>query len=79
MTAVAELTKAGEKPQSTENQRAYRAKVRKHKLLVHVAQLAVLVVVVGGWQLYVGDDSKKIILYGVPSGIIDQLKTWINH
>jgi NitT/TauT family transport system permease protein len=79
MTAVAELTKTGEKAQPSDNQRAYRAKVRKRRLLVHLAQLAVLVVVVGGWQLYVGNDSKKIILYGVPSGIVEQLHTWVAH
>jgi NitT/TauT family transport system permease protein len=79
MTAVAEHAKTDEKAQPSANQRAYRAKVRKRKLVVHAAQLAVLVVVVGGWQLFVGNDSKKIILYGVPSGIVDQLRTWINH
>jgi NitT/TauT family transport system permease protein len=34
-------------------------------------------VILGGWQLYVGNDSRKIILYGVPSGIVGRLHTWI--
>ena len=79
MTAVAELTTTGEKEQPSENQLAYRAQVRKRRLMVHLAQLAVLVVVVGGWQLFVGNDSRRIILYGVPSGIADQLRTWVTH
>jgi NitT/TauT family transport system permease protein len=37
----------------------------------------VLVVVLGGWQLWVGHDSRKVILYGKPSGIVDRLHTWI--
>ena len=38
-----------------------------------------LVVILGGWQLYVGNDSRKIILYGEPSGIVGQLRTWITE
>ena len=56
---------------------ARRAGLRRHKILVHLTQAAVLIVVLGGWQLWVGDDSRKIILYGEPSGIVDRLRTWI--
>jgi len=54
-----------------------RSSLRRHKTLVHLTQAAVLIVVLGGWQLWVGDDSRKIILYGEPSGIVNRLRTWI--
>jgi NitT/TauT family transport system permease protein len=63
--------------EASDSDRAFRSRRRRHRLLVHLVQLAVLLVIVGGWQLLVGDDSRKIILYGVPSGIVDQLRTWV--
>jgi sulfonate transport system permease protein len=77
MTATPSLTAAGEKTQVSANERAYRSRIRRRKVLVHLTQIAVLVVILGGWQLYVGDDSRKIILYGSPSGIVSRLHTWI--
>ena len=56
---------------------ARRAGLRRHQALVHLTQAAVLIVVLGGWQLWVGSDPRKIILYGEPSGIVDRLRTWI--
>jgi len=56
---------------TTPNRRADR------RLPVHLTQLAVLLVVIGGWQLWVAGDSRKIILYGEPSGIVQRLRTWI--
>jgi NitT/TauT family transport system permease protein len=80
MTDVADLTTTGETaPAVSGNERAYRAGVRRRRLLVHLTQFAVLAVFLGGWQLYVGNDSRKIILYGVPSGIVQQLQTWISE
>ncbi|WP_322753218.1 ABC transporter permease [Frankia sp. Cas3] len=77
MTVTANLTTAGEKHEVSANERVYRSKVRRRKLIVHLTQLAFLVVVIGGWELYVGSDSRKIILYGVPSGIVSRLHTWV--
>jgi NitT/TauT family transport system permease protein len=54
-----------------------RNAVRRHRLAVHLTQLAVLVVVIGSWQLLTAGDPRKIILYGEPSGIVDRLRTWI--
>ena len=76
MTATTTLS-AGRMPEETDNERAHRARRRQRKAVVHLTQLAVLVVIVGGWQLLVGNDSRKIILYGVPSGIVQRLRTWI--
>ncbi|NKQ56599.1 ABC transporter permease [Amycolatopsis sp. K13G38] len=47
--------------------------------LVHATQIAVLVVVLGGWQLLVQGDQKSIVLYGLPSGIYDRLRAWITE
>lgn len=79
MAAVAQLTTVGEKTQPSTDQRAYRARLRKRRLLVHLTQLTVLAAVVGGWQLFVGNDSRKVILYGKPSGIINQLHIWVTQ
>src|SRR5205807_3832384 len=38
----------------------YRSKVRRRKILVHLTQVAALVVIIGGWQLWVGGDSRKV-------------------
>jgi NitT/TauT family transport system permease protein len=56
---------------------ARRTSLRRHRILVHLTQAAVLVVVIGGWQLWVAGDPRKIILYGEPSGIVNRLRTWI--
>ena len=55
----------------------YRGRLRRHRALVLLTQLTVLVVVIVGWQLWVGNDQRKVILYGQPSGIVDRLHTWI--
>ncbi|GLY65374.1 ABC transporter permease [Amycolatopsis taiwanensis] len=54
-----------------------RARRRRRQLLVHAAQLALLVVLIGGWQLFVQGDQHAIILYGVPSQIVFRLQTWV--
>jgi len=77
MTVATILTTPGEKLEVSANERAFRSRVRRRKGIVHLTQLAVLVAILGGWQLYVGNDSLKIILYGVPSGIVSRLHTWI--
>jgi NitT/TauT family transport system permease protein len=55
----------------------YRGRRRRRRGVVLLVQLAVLVVVVAGWQLWVGGDQRKVILFGQPSGIVDRLHTWI--
>jgi NitT/TauT family transport system permease protein len=54
-----------------------RSARRRHRLIVHLTQLAVLVAVIGTWQLLTAGDPRKIILYGEPSGIVNRLRTWI--
>jgi sulfonate transport system permease protein len=57
----------------------YRRAARRHRVLVHLTQVAVLVVVLGGWQLTVRGNPRGVILYGVPSGILDRLSTWVTE
>jgi NitT/TauT family transport system permease protein len=77
MTVGTDVTAAGEDLEVSETERAHRSRARRRKVVVHCTQLAVLLVIIGGWQLWVGNDSRKIILYGVPSGIFDRLHTWV--
>jgi NitT/TauT family transport system permease protein len=69
---------AGSEPQEVSaSETTYRRKSRRRRIRVHLTQIAVLVIVIGGWQLWVGGDSRKIILYGEPSGIVSRFHTWI--
>lgn len=77
MTALAQ--DAPVTAEETSNERAYRAARRKHRAKVHITQFVVLVVIFGGWQLLVGGDPTKVILYGVPSGIVNQLVVWFTQ
>jgi NitT/TauT family transport system permease protein len=78
-TSVKQAAASTERSESSAREQSYRRQVMRHRLLVHLAQLGVLVVLLGGWQLYVAGDSLKIILYGEPSGIFTQLKTWVTE
>lgn len=53
--------------------------VTRRRLLVLAAQVATLVVLVGGWQLFTTWKIVDPFFFGQPSGIIKQLGTWINH
>jgi NitT/TauT family transport system permease protein len=79
MSAVAQLTTTGETATVSQNHRTYRSKLRQRRLMVRLTQFTVLLVLLGGWQLFVAGDSRKVILYGEPSGIADQLRTWVTH
>ena len=56
---------------------AYRHRRQRRRLLINLTRVGLLVAVIGGWQLWVGSDQRKVILYGVPSGIVGRLHTWI--
>jgi NitT/TauT family transport system permease protein len=77
MTTTTEHTAAGERHEVSTREKTYRAKQRRRKIIVHLCQVGFLVMILGGWQLYVGNDSRKVILYGVPTGIVARLHTWI--
>ena len=58
---------------------AYRQRRHRRRLLINLTRVGILVAVIGGWQLWVGSDQRKVILYGVPSGILGRLHTWIQE
>lgn len=58
---------------------ARRMRRRRRQFLVHAAQVALLVVVIGGWQLLVQGDQHAIILYGAPSQIVARLQAWVTE
>lgn len=62
--------------QLVEAETGFRRRARRNRAVIHVTQVALLVAVIGAWQLWVQHDSRKVILYGVPSGIFDRLHTW---
>jgi NitT/TauT family transport system permease protein len=79
MSSLATVAAAGDRDEASKAEAVHRGKLRRRKVLVHLTQLAVLVIVIGGWQLWVGGDQRKIILFGVPSGIVNRLQTWITQ
>jgi NitT/TauT family transport system permease protein len=49
----------------------------RHRIIVHSTQLAVLVVVLGGWQWAASSGHLDPVLFGKPSGVVSRLHTWI--
>ncbi len=74
MTAAAPVTAVG--TQEADIASAARLRLRHRRVTVFFSQIGLLIVLLGGWQLVVGADQLKIVLYGEPSGIFDQLVTW---
>lgn len=58
---------------------AARRRVRRRKVLVQSTRLAVLVVVVGGWQLFTDRKIVDPFFFGQPSGIVLKLADWVEH
>jgi NitT/TauT family transport system permease protein len=50
----------------------------RHRLLVHGAQLGILVVIFGGWQWLASSGQIDPTLFGKPSGVVDRLHTWVS-
>lgn len=51
----------------------------KRKLLVHGTQVAVFIVVFGGWQLFTWLKIVDPFFFGQPSGIVAQGVDWVRH
>ena len=58
---------------------AQKAGNLRRALLVHGTQLAVLVVLLGGWELLAASGHLDPVLFGQPSGIVGRLSTWITQ
>jgi NitT/TauT family transport system permease protein len=71
-TTIDLITTLGPPPTTTR-----RGDTWRHRLLVHGAQLAVLVIIFGGWQWLASSGHLDETLFGKPSGVVSRLKTWI--
>ena len=59
--------------------RGARTRVAGHRMLVHGLQLAVLVVLIGGWQLLAATKVIDPLLFGQPTGIAGRLRDWVTQ
>jgi NitT/TauT family transport system permease protein len=66
---------------SDETEIAVRARKRAQhrKLAIWAARVALFVIIVGGWQLFTELKIVDPFFFGQPSGIIKQLRDWIQH
>jgi NitT/TauT family transport system permease protein len=64
---------------AAELMRAARSARRRRRLLILSAQIALVVLVVGGWQLASAQGVLDSFTYGSPSGVVDQLRTWFTQ
>lgn len=51
----------------------------RRRMTVYLARTAVVVVVVGGWELGVKTKVIDPFFWGEPSGVVSQLRTWVEH
>jgi NitT/TauT family transport system permease protein len=56
-----------------------RRQARRRRLLVWATRVAVLVIVVGGWQLLTSLKIVDPFFFGQPTGIVKQLQDWAAH
>jgi NitT/TauT family transport system permease protein len=56
-----------------------RGRARRRRILLWAAQLAMAVIVVGGWQLFTSQKIVDSFYWGQPSGIVKQLSDWFQH
>jgi len=56
--------------------RSAKARSRRRKLLIVLAQIALVALVLVGWQLGASSGSLDKFTYGSPDGVVKQLKTW---
>jgi NitT/TauT family transport system permease protein len=81
MSAVSinpELPRAAASDEATIAARV-RRRTRQRKLGVWAARLLLAVIIIGGWQLFTGEKIVDKFFWGQPSGIVTQLRDWIDH
>jgi NitT/TauT family transport system permease protein len=68
-------------PASDETAIAARARRRAQRrtLAVWGGRLLLAVIIIGGWQLFTDQKIVDKFFWGQPSGIVSQLRDWINH
>jgi NitT/TauT family transport system permease protein len=78
-TPVATATEAPATQSTPRSTTAARDRARRHKLVVYAGRLAVLVVVLGGWELCTRLKVVDPFFYGQPTKVISQIHTWVSH
>jgi NitT/TauT family transport system permease protein len=79
MTAPSSTAPAGAVlPSHGARARAPRPLARQ-PLVINATRIAVLIVIVGGWQLFTSWKIVDPFFFGQPSGIVAKLWFWINH
>ncbi len=58
---------------------ADRRRRRKRRAVVWAARVLMFVIIFGGWQLFTDAKIVDPFFWGKPSGIISQLKDWVNN
>jgi NitT/TauT family transport system permease protein len=58
---------------------AMRRRARRRRLWVYFGRALVLVVVLGGWELFTRLKIVDAFFYGQPSQVLTQVKDWIEH
>jgi NitT/TauT family transport system permease protein len=68
-------------PASDEQAIAARARRRRQRrrLVMWATRAALLVFIVGGWQLFTHWKIVDPFFFGQPTGIVKQLRDWVNH
>jgi NitT/TauT family transport system permease protein len=56
-----------------------RNSTRRRKALLWAARIATLVIIMGSWQLLANAKIIDPFFWGKPSGIVTQLKDWVQH
>ncbi|GAA1901973.1 ABC transporter permease [Streptantibioticus ferralitis] len=79
MTTTDTLIPSLDDQDAAELMRAARSGRRRRRLLILSAQIALVVLVIGGWQLASAQGVLDSFTYGSPSGVLDQLKTWFTQ
>ncbi|WP_441249964.1 ABC transporter permease [Kitasatospora sp. McL0602] len=59
--------------------RAARARLRRRRSLVLLAQLALIALVLGGWQFGADQGWLDTFTYGSPGGVAEQLRVWFTE
>ena len=81
MVAAAHDSAADPEQTASEQQiaAADRQRRRRRTLVVWAARIATFVVIFGGWQLLANAKIVDPFFWGKPSGIVSQLKDWVNN
>jgi NitT/TauT family transport system permease protein len=78
MSAIS-VTEASSLATLDETARLARQRIRRRRALVWASRVALFVLIIGGWQLFTHLKIVDAFFWGQPSGIVKQLRDWINH